>query len=159
MEKVLIIFIIIILIIVLIDICKIEGFDYIDYMVPPFKIDVVYTWAGENKNLKNPRLSFNDELKYSIRSVFKYAPWINKIYILMNPPKEKPSWFNENYKDRIVILDHTDTFEKENLPCTNSNSIETTLINIPNLSEHFIYFNDDVFLGNKVEYTDFFNED
>ena len=30
----------------------------------------------------------NNELQYSIRSVIKYAPWINKIYILMNPPKK-----------------------------------------------------------------------
>ena len=25
----------------------------------------------------------NEELKYSIRSIFKYIPWIRKIYILM----------------------------------------------------------------------------
>lgn len=29
----------------------------------------------------------NEELRYSIRSIFQYIPWINKIYILM-PNKE-----------------------------------------------------------------------
>ena len=126
--------------------------------LPPFPIDVVYTWAGES-NTNNARLSNNNELKYSIRSVIKYAPWINKIYILMNPPKVIPSWFNESYENKIIILDHNDTFKEEHMPCTNSNSIETTLINIPGLSEHFIYFNDDVFLGKNVSYLDFFNKD
>ena len=47
---------------------------------PPFNIDVVYTWAGEQKS-SDERLSYNNELKYSIRSVLKNAPWINRIFI------------------------------------------------------------------------------
>jgi hypothetical protein len=127
--------------------------------LPPFPIDVVYTWAGEYNNTTNARLSNNNELKYSIRSVIKYAPWVNKIFILMNPPKKIPSWFNESYKNKIILVDHNDTFKRQHMPCTNSNSIETTIINIPGLSEHFIYFNDDVFLGNNVSYLNFFNKD
>ena len=30
-------------------------------------------------------------------------PWINKIFILMNPPKKKPSWFNNKYKKKNYI--------------------------------------------------------
>ena len=126
---------------------------------PPFPIDVVYTWAGENHS-DNARTSNNNELKYSLRSVMKYAPWVNKIYILMNPPKTKPSWFNKEYSNKIVIVDHNDSFiNKRNLPSKNSNSIETTIVNIPGLSENFIYFNDDFYLGNNVSYLDFFNQD
>ena len=125
----------------------------------PFPIDVVYTWAGEKQSI-NDRLSNNDELKYSLRSIFQYMPWINHIYILMNPPKKKPSWFNEKYKKKITIIDHYDTyFDKQYLPTTNSHSIETTLHNIPNLSEHFIYFNDDFFIGKPLSYLDFFTPD
>lgn len=125
----------------------------------PFPIDVVYTWAGET-NSNHKRLSNNNELKYSLRSVIKFAPWVNKIYILMNPPKTIPSWFNNKYKNKIVILDHIDTYPLKTIhPIKNSNSIETTLHNIPNLSEHFIYFNDDVFLGSPTQYTDFFTKD
>lgn len=127
--------------------------------VPSFPIDVVYTWAGESDSL-DKRLSNNNELKYSLRSVIKFAPWINRIYILMNPPVKTPSWFNEKYSEKITLLDQTDTFPSGyTLPCLNSNAIETTLQNIPGLSEHFMYFNDDVFLGKPVAYTDFFTED
>lgn len=134
-----------------------ENFEF--YNLPPFPVDVVYTWAGEKSNLNDARLSNNNELKYSIRSIIKFAPWVNKIYILMNPPKKKPSWFNDSYTNKIVLVDHYDTLDHKYLPTTNSNSIETSLVNIPDLSEHFIYFNDDFYLGNKVYYTDFFNKD
>ena len=46
---------------------------------PPFPIDVVYTWKGEDKS-NDIRLGYNHELKYSLRSVDLYAPWVNKIY-------------------------------------------------------------------------------
>ena len=125
---------------------------------PPFPIDIVYTWSGEKKS-KDNRISNNNELKYSLRSIIEFAPWFNRIFILMNPPKKIPSWFNEKYSKIITLVDHTETFpDKKHLPTTNSNSIETTLSNIPNLSEHFIYFNDDVFLGRRVSYLEFFNE-
>jgi hypothetical protein len=123
---------------------------------PPFPIDVVYTWAGEKKS-NNIRKSFHDELKYSLRSVERFAPWINKIYILMNTYKQ-PSWIKPN--DKIIIVEHKDTFpSKEYLPNSNSNAIETTLCNIPNLSEHYIYFNDDFFIGKPINYTYFFTPD
>ena len=125
---------------------------------PPFPIDIVYTWAGEKKS-SDARLSNNHELKYSLRSIFKFMPWINHVFILTNPPKKVPSWFNDNYKQKITILDHNDTFQEKHLPCTNSNSIETTLCNISELSEHFIYLNDDFFIGRPVPYTIFFTND
>lgn len=125
----------------------------------PFPIDVVYTWAGE-KLSKDIRLSNNNELKYSLRSVFQFIPWVNHIYIIMNPPKTVPSWFNSKYSEKITVIDHYDTFDnKSYLPTTNSNSIETTIHNLHTLSEHFIYFNDDVFIGRPLLYTEFFTED
>ena len=125
---------------------------------PPFPIDIVYTWSGEKKS-KDNRISNNNELKYSLRSIIEFAPWVNRIFILMNPPKKIPTWFNKKYSKIITLVDHTETFpDKKHLPTTNSHSIETTLSNIPNLSEHFIYFNDDFFLGGYVSYNEFFNE-
>ena len=122
----------------------------------PFPIDIVYTWKGEEMS-NNRRLGYNYELKYSLRSIYFFAPWVNKIYILMNNYKQ-PSWIKEN--DKIVIVEHKDTFPSEKyLPNTNSNAIETTIANIKGLSNHYIYFNDDIFLGRKVKYTDFFTPD
>ena len=125
---------------------------------PPFPIDAVFTWAGEGfKDSDNIRVAYNEELKYSLRSVYFNLPWINHIYILMNPPKKKPSWFNDKFEKWVTILDQMETFpDKSDTPSTNSNAIEMTLHRIPNLSEHFIYFNDDTFVGKPLPYTYFF---
>jgi len=45
---------------------------------PPFPIDVVYTWKGEEVT-ENVRTSYNHELKYSLRSIDLHAPWAKKI--------------------------------------------------------------------------------
>jgi len=122
----------------------------------PFPIDIIYTWKGENTS-NNIRLGYNNELKYSLRSIYFFASWVNKIFILMNKHKQ-PSWIKNN--DKIIIVDHSDSFPSEKyLPNTNSNAIETTIANIKELSNHYIYFNDDIFLGRKVKYTDFFTPD
>ena len=72
--------------------------------------------------------------------------------------KKEPSWIKDN--DKIVVVEHLDTFpSSEYLPNFNSNAIETTIANIKGLSNHYIYFNDDIFLGRKVKYTDFFTPD
>ena len=116
-------------------------------------------WAGEN-NTGDVRTSNNNELKYSIRSVYKNLPWVNHIYILMNPPKKKPSWFNNSYSDFVTLVDQTETFpDIANTPSTNSNAIEYTIHNIKNLNEHYIYFNDDFFIGKPLDYTYFFTPD
>jgi len=125
---------------------------------PPFPIDVVYTWKGE-KVTENVRTSYNHELKYSLRSIDLYAPWVNKIYILTDYPKKYPSWIKSD-TDKIIMIDTTETFPNPSyLPNSNSNAIETTITNINGLSEHYIYFCDDIFLGNKTNYTDFFTYD
>ena len=125
---------------------------------PPFPIDVVYTWKGEEVT-NDIRSSYNHELKYSLRSIDLYAPWVNKIYILTDYPKNYPSWIKNN-TNKIVMIDTTETFPHPSyLPNSNSNAIESTIPNINNLSEHYIYFCDDFFLGNNVKYTDFFTYD
>tara|TARA_Y100000389_G_scaffold112032_1_gene109071 strand:- start:3291 stop:4265 length:975 start_codon:yes stop_codon:yes gene_type:complete len=143
------IILIVLLFIITIQIIYIDKYSY-------FPIDVVYTWTGEINN-NNKRFSYNNELKYSLRSIIKFAPWVNHIYIYMNPPKKIPSWFNNNYKKKITILDHTETVLRNYMPNTNSNAIETTLSEIPGLSENFIYFNDDVFLTRPCKWRDFFS--
>ena len=125
---------------------------------PPFPIDVVYTWKGEEVT-NDIRSSYNHELQYSLRSIDLYAPWVNKIYILTDYPKTYPSWI-KNDTNKIVMIDTTETFPHPRyLPNSNSNAIESTISNINGLSEHYIYFCDDIFLGKKTKYTDFFTYD
>ncbi|AQP48785.1 hypothetical protein BW730_16020 [Tessaracoccus aquimaris] len=58
---------------------------------------------------------------------------------------------------RLKVVDHQDIFlDSTMLPSFNSNSIISNLHHIEGLSEHYIYFNDDVFLGRWVEPAQFF---
>lgn len=85
----------------------------------------------------------NDELKYSLRSVEKNAPWINHIYIITGF-NQIPKWLNINHP-KITIIPHESIFPADALPTFNSNAIEMCIPNIPELSEHFLLANDDMF--------------
>lgn len=160
MNITLIIFLTIIIIIFMVLICNRKSY----FENTPYPIDIVYTWGGENNNNDNIRESYNNELQFSLRSVFEYMPWFNKIYIIINTPleKNKPSWFNEKYRDKIVLLDQKDIFPKDKhhlLPCKDSNIIESYLSYIPNLEEHFIYMNDDFIINSDISWDLFYDLD
>lgn len=135
-------------------------------------IDIVYLWVdGSDTIWQTKRNSFigktneksqinckgryanNDELKYSLRSIEKYAPWIRNIYIVTDD--QKPEWLNlSNFQIRIV--DHKEIMPAESLPCFNSSLIEHFLYKIPGLAEHFLFANDDMFINKQVTPNDFF---
>lgn len=141
-----------------------------------FAVDVVYTWVnGEDKEWKKRkakalgskestvlpvashknRFVDNNELRYSLRSLEKFCPWVNHIYIVTD--RQVPQWLDLD-NPRITIVDHTEIFRKEGkLPTFNSNAIELQVHRIPNLSEHFIYFNDDMFVGRSLTKDFFFD--
>jgi len=139
------------------------------------KIDLVYLWVNGSDELwlakKNAALSKvgkrlarsaasdnrwrdNDELKYSLRSVEKFAPWINHIFIVTDD--QIPMWLNSK-NSRITIVDHKQIIPNDKLPLFNANAIEMFLWKIPELSEYFLYANDDMFFGKPVEPSFFFD--
>lgn len=131
------------------------------------KVDVVYTWVNgtENKlkyskimpNSEYKRWRDNDELKYSLRSLEMYAPWVRNIYIVTNG--QIPNWLNLSIPN-IKIIPHSMLYEDKNLlPTFNSASIEFQLHKIPGLSDKFIYFNDDMILGNYTTLSDFWSKE
>ncbi len=101
------------------------------------------------------RFHSNDELRYSLRSVAVNAPWINRIYVLTNCAK--PDWLNDE-DPRLIWVDHAEVMPKAALPTFNSHAIESCLHKIPNLSEHFLYLNDDVFLARPLDKGFFFDQ-
>lgn len=137
------------------------------------KIDFVITWVdGNDKNwleekkkwelkikghssidCSNIRYRDMDTLKYWFRGVEKYAKWVNKIYFVTYG--HYPKWLNLN-NEKLVIVNHEQFMPKEKLPTFNSNAIEEYFHLIPNLSENFVYFNDDMFVINDTKETDFF---
>ncbi|MDR2839877.1 MAG: glycosyltransferase, partial [Paludibacter sp.] len=102
------------------------------------------------------RTANNDELKYSLRSAEKFAPWIRKIFIVTD--NQIPDWLDVTH-EKIKIIDHLDILPPEALPCYNSVIIEYFMYKIPDLSEHFLYANDDMFFNAAVQPDFFFNAD
>ena len=100
------------------------------------------------------RFADNQELRYSLRSVEKFAPWVRQIFIVTNG--QIPSWLNLD-NPRIKIVTHADIFtNKSHLPTFSSPAIESHLHKIPGLSKKFIYLNDDVMFGEEVWPDDFY---
>ena len=129
-------------------------------------IDLVYMWVDgsdpkwlqkkqqyiDQKINTTGRFQDNSELKYSLRSIDKHIPWIRKIFIVTDNQVPK---FLDTKHPKIEIVDHTEIIPKEYLPSFNSSVIEHFIYNIPNLSEHFLFSNDDMFLNADVA-PDFF---
>ncbi len=102
------------------------------------------------------RYTNNDELKYALRSVEKHVPWVRKIFIVTD--NQKPDWLNTEHS-KIRLLDIKDILPEEAYPCFNSNVIEYYLYRIPQLSEYFMYSNDDMFFNANLPAAFFFGED
>ena len=97
----------------------------------------------------------NQELKYSIRSILKNIPWVRKIYILM--PNEKVKFLKEyDYiKEKIVYVKDKDVLGFDS---ANSRAFQFSLPKMKkfNISDNFIIMDDDYFIGQKLNKSDFF---
>ncbi|MGW5475250.1 stealth conserved region 3 domain-containing protein [Streptomyces sp. NPDC004008] len=140
-----------------------------------FPVDAVYTWVDgadmawlERKNAvlaamglrtedaatSAARFRDRDELRYSLRSIDMYAPWIRNIYLVTD--QQVPHWLDLGHP-RVRVVDHAEIFRDRGvLPTYNSHAIESQLHHIEGLAEHFLYFNDDVFIGRTVRPDMFF---
>jgi hypothetical protein len=142
-----------------------------------FPIDAVYTWVDggdpdwlRRKNdalaalgreqintiaTNQSRFISRDELRYSLRSVAAFAPWIRRIFLVTDD--QIPPWLDTG-DPRLTVVSHRELFDGTGmLPTFNSHAIESRLHRIPDLAEHFIYLNDDMFFGRPVLPTAFFH--
>jgi hypothetical protein len=142
------------------------------------RIDAVYLWVDGSDPLFQEELAVhraghdgpgaiqaadgqrfrdNGELRYSLRSLDLFAPWIGDIHIVTNG--QAPKWLNIRH-ERIRLVTHDMIFpDPACLPTFNSCAIELNLHRIPGLSRRFIYLNDDLFLGRKTRREDFLPAD
>lgn len=137
-----------------------------------FPVDVVYTWVDGNdpawqrrradfghtgyhtESANAARYLSRDELRYSLRALEQNAPWVRHVYVVTD--RQRPAWLLDRHP-RITVVDHSEIFaDPSALPTFNSHAIESRLHHIPGLAEHFLYFNDDMFLGRPVTPQDFF---
>jgi hypothetical protein len=139
-------------------------------------IDAVYTWVDGATSLSALRAALdlerapvlagaathnryrsNDELRYSLRSLHAYAPWVRRVFVVTNG--DVPPWLNLDCP-KLRVVTHAELFEDDRaLPTFNSHAIELNLHRIPSLGPAFLYFNDDFFLGQRVFPDDFLSGD
>lgn len=134
------------------------------------KIDFVIIWVDgndkkwqEDKNkystqkidLSNSENRYRDweNLQYWFRGVEKFAPWVNKIHFVTYG--HLPKWLNVNHP-KLNIVKHSDYIPEEYLPTFSANPIEINLHRIKDLSENFVFFNDDLFITDFIKESDFF---
>ncbi len=130
---------------------------WVDGDDPVFRSRMAPYLTGAREDSRNDvagraRLTSCREIVVAVASILRFAPFIKRIFIVTDgqDPGLGPflaKYFTEN-KVNVVIVDHKVIFEgyEGYLPVFNSMSIETMLWRIPDLSEDFLYLNDDYFL-------------
>ncbi|MFT4123200.1 MAG: stealth family protein [Microbacteriaceae bacterium] len=132
-----------------------------------FDIDMVFSWVdgtdvefqrararrmasyvvGEG-DAHEARFRQIDELRYALRSVHLFAPWVRRIFIATDSPA--PAWLADD--PRVTIVRSEEFFADPSvLPTHNSQAVESQLHRIHGLAEHYLYSNDDMFFGRPVE--------
>ena len=134
------------------------------------KIDFIVTWVDSNDpewiklyNYYRPEKPITDSarfrnwdiFRYWFRAVERYAPWVNKVFLVTNG--RFPDWINPECK-KLVLVKHSDYIPEKYLPTFNSNTIELNFGRIKELSEHFVLFNDDIFLNAPIEPNYYFRD-
>ena len=87
------------------------------------------------------------------RCIEKNAPWVRKVHFVTWG--HVPAFLNLN-APKLNVVKHTDFIPAEYLPTFSSHAIEMNIHRIPDLAEHFIYFNDDMFLLRPMGEENFF---
>ena len=100
----------------------------------------------------------NEELRYSLRSIFRYIPWVRKIFILMPNEKIKYAKSLDEIEDKIVYVKDKDLLGYD------SANIQSFLFRLDKMevfgvSKNFIYMEDDCFIGKPLKKTHFFYYD
>lgn len=140
-----------------------------------FDVDVVYTWvdgddeawlaARDERTVAlggtpsaraggAQRYRSRDELRYSMRSLHLFAPWVRRIHLVT--AGQVPAWLDTAHP-AVRVVDHRDVLPASALPTFSSHAIETRLHAVPDLADHFVYVNDDVFLGRPRRKEHFFS--
>ena len=123
---------------------------WVDGADPNYQMKYRKYFSGRS-NIKKQFLQSN-EITLCIASILKYAPFIRKIFIVTDGQSPNLDEIKDFANlDKLKIIDHKEIFygEEEFLPTFNIRSIDAVLYKINDLSEKFIYFNDDMFLIKK----------
>jgi hypothetical protein len=138
-----------------------------------FPIDAVYMWvdgadprwAAERAKYSGTadhahltgasRYTSRDELRYALRSLHTFAPFIRNVYIVT--AGQTPDWLDPEAPG-IRVVDHAEIFTDPGvLPVFSSHAIATQLHHLAGLADHYLVLNDDVFFGAPSQAEKFFH--
>ena len=142
----------------------------------PFPVDIVYTWVDDadpawrgrmtrakrslgrevtENAVADERFRNFDELRYSLRSLAQFAPWVRHVWLVTDD--QTPAWLDTTHPGSTVGPHREIWSDTSVLPVFNSHAIESRLHHIPGLAEQYIYLNDDMFVGQMVAASTFFS--
>lgn len=117
-------------------------------------------YVSDTRDWSNNATRFRDwdTLRYQLRSIERYMPWVRNIYIIMSVSESQvPLWMNRQ-NERIHIVWDWEIVPREYLPVFNSNVIDLYIPRIEGLSEHYLYACDDYIVMRELKPEDFFTE-
>lgn len=137
-------------------------------------MDAVYTWVDGNcpeyqtlvRQYATDARDLNPErfrdlygmLRYSLRSLEAYAPWIRHVHFVTLRP-QAPEWLDTDHP-RVRLVHHDEIFDApEYLPTFNANVIESYLHRVPTDADYLLYLNDDYLFGSPTTLADFLTPD
>ena len=120
-------------------------------------------WRSDlNKyEITNPGMNSEDRfrdwgnLKYVFRGIEKFTPWVRKIHFITSG--HLPKWMNLKHP-KLNVVKHEEIIPKKYLPVFSIFPIETRIHLIKELSDKFVYFNDDFFVLKDLPETSFFRK-
>eukprot|EP01135_Chromosphaera_perkinsii_P008894 Nk52_evm4s1524 gene=Nk52_evmTU4s1524 len=137
-------------------------------------IDIVYTWVNGsdavlgnqrndwiwklfkvNRTFDPQRVSDHGELRHSLRSLWKFSDWFHHVYIITND--QTPDWLNVDHPCLSLVSTDSLFTDKDDAPSFSSVAIEWNMYNIPNLTDHFLYLNDDFYFNLKAPLSTWYN--
>ena len=140
-------------------------------------IDIVVRWVDNNdliwqkekqkyvmleKECKRKDADFSieryrdwDLLRYWFRGIEANAPWVRKVFFITCG--HRPAWLNLKHP-KLELVEHKDFIPAKWLPTFSSRTIDFNIYRIDQLSNKFVFFDDDMYLIKKTKETDFFVE-
>lgn len=107
------------------------------------------------------RFFSSGEVRFAVLSLLHFCPFVRHIHVVTD--EQYPDILRSVLEDqeKVRIVDHRDVFGEhaDLLPVFSSRSIETMIHRIPGLAEHFLYLNDDIFVGRPMRPEDYFDGD
>jgi len=126
-------------------------------------IDFVIPWSGpaptRDGGLAVERERDNGEMKYLLRSMAMHAPWVRRVWLLVNGVlPDGAVEIPPSIKGRTTVVDRCSFMPQGTCPTRNGFAVRAFAHRLPGLAEHWVMIDDDIFLGRPTKPSFFFQD-